>query len=182
MAISPFAGKPAEPSMLVNVPKLITAYYAETPDPSAPEHRVAFGTSGHRGSAFEKSFNEWHILAITQAICLYRAQNKIDGPLFLGHGHPCPLGSGPCRRTGSTGGKRGGRHGRPRGRIYADPRAVPRDSHLQPGAQNRSCRRHRHHTVPQSAPGRRVQIQPPHRWAGGRRGHGLDRSQSKRIS
>ena len=84
MAISPFAGKPAEPSMLVNVPKLITAYYAETPDPSVPEQRVAFGTSGHRGSAFEKSFNEWHILAITQAICLYRAQNKIDGPLFLG--------------------------------------------------------------------------------------------------
>ncbi|MBU4319458.1 MAG: phosphoglucomutase (alpha-D-glucose-1,6-bisphosphate-dependent) [Proteobacteria bacterium] len=84
MAISPFAGKPAEPSMLVNVPKLITAYYAETPDPSVPEQRVAFGTSGHRGSAFEKSFNEWHILAITQAICLYRAQHQINGPLFLG--------------------------------------------------------------------------------------------------
>ena len=84
MKVSPFAGKPAEPSMLVNVPKLVTAYYAETPDPSAPAQRVAFGTSGHRGSAFDKAFNEWHILAISQAICLYRAQKKIDGPLFLG--------------------------------------------------------------------------------------------------
>jgi phosphoglucomutase len=70
--------------MLVNVPKLITAYYAEVPDPSIPEQRVVFGTSGHRGSAFEKSFNEHHILAISQAICLYRKQQRIDGPLFLG--------------------------------------------------------------------------------------------------
>jgi phosphoglucomutase len=82
--VSPFAGKPAEPSMLVNIPKLITAYYTGIPDPSVPEQRVVFGTSGHRGSAFEKSFNEWHILAITQAICLYRKRQKIDGPLFLG--------------------------------------------------------------------------------------------------
>ncbi len=84
MKVSPFAGKLAEPSMLVNVPKLITAYYTENPDPSVPEQRVMFGTSGHRGSALERSFNEWHILAITQAICLYREQQKIDGPLFLG--------------------------------------------------------------------------------------------------
>ena len=82
--VSPFAGKPAEPSMLVNVPKLIAAYYTEAPDPSMPEQRVVFGTSGHRGSAFEKSFNEWHILAMTQAICLYRKKQKIEGPLFLG--------------------------------------------------------------------------------------------------
>jgi len=84
MKVSPFAGKPAEPSMLVNVPKLITAYYTEIPDPSVPEQRVLFGTSGHRGSALEKSFNERHILAISQAICLYREQQQIDGPLFLG--------------------------------------------------------------------------------------------------
>ena len=70
--------------MLVNVPKLVTAYFAEVPDPSVSEQRVAFGTSGHRGSAFEKAFNEWHILAISQAICLYRERQKIDGPLFLG--------------------------------------------------------------------------------------------------
>jgi phosphoglucomutase len=84
MKISPLAGKPAEASMLVNVPKLITAYYAERPDPSVRGQRVAFGTSGHRGSAFNRAFNEWHILAITQAICLYRKQHDIDGPLFLG--------------------------------------------------------------------------------------------------
>ena len=84
MKVSPLAGKPADPDSLVNVPKLITAYYTEVPDPSVPEQRVAFGTSGHRGSAFEKAFNEWHILAISQAICLYREQQQIDGPLFLG--------------------------------------------------------------------------------------------------
>ena len=84
MELSPLAGKPAEPSMLVNVPKLVTAYYTETPDPAVPEQRVAFGTSGHRGSSFDKAFNEWHILAISQAICLYRRHQKIDGPLFLG--------------------------------------------------------------------------------------------------
>jgi phosphoglucomutase len=84
MEVSPLAGKPAEPDILINVPKLVTAYYTETPNPSVPGQRVSFGTSGHRGSAFDKAFNEWHILAISQAICLYRKQQKIDGPLFLG--------------------------------------------------------------------------------------------------
>src|SRR5438128_6612960 len=84
MKISPLAGKPAESGRLVNVPRLITAYYTGVPDYSVPEQRVAFGTSGHRGSAFENTFNEWHILAITQAICLYRKQQQITGPLFLG--------------------------------------------------------------------------------------------------
>jgi phosphoglucomutase len=84
MKVSPLAGKPADPASLVNVPNLVTAYYADAPDPSVSEQRVAFGTSGHRGSSFEKSFNEWHILAISQAICLYRKQHNIDGPLFLG--------------------------------------------------------------------------------------------------
>ncbi|MHB8629154.1 MAG: phosphoglucomutase (alpha-D-glucose-1,6-bisphosphate-dependent) [Aggregatilineales bacterium] len=84
MKVSPLAGKPANPALLVNVPKLVTAYYTETPDPSIPGQQVSFGTSGHRGSAFDNAFNEWHILAISQAICLYRKQQKIDGPLFLG--------------------------------------------------------------------------------------------------
>jgi len=84
MKISPAAGKIADPSILVNIPRLITAYYALAPDPSVPAQRVAFGTSGHRGSSFSSSFNEAHILAITQAICLYRKQEKIEGPLFLG--------------------------------------------------------------------------------------------------
>jgi phosphoglucomutase len=84
MTVSPLAGKPAKASMLVNVPRLVAAYYTERPDPAVPEQRVAFGTSGHRGSAFDKAFNEWHVLAISQAICLYRKQKKIEGPLFLG--------------------------------------------------------------------------------------------------
>ena len=84
MKISPLAGKPPPPSMLVNVPNLIEAYYTGIPDPSIPAQRVEFGTSGHRGSSLDKSFNENHILAISQAICLYRTQQKTDGPLFLG--------------------------------------------------------------------------------------------------
>ncbi|MGE5318973.1 MAG: phosphoglucomutase, alpha-D-glucose phosphate-specific, partial [Hyphomicrobiaceae bacterium] len=84
MKISPLAGKPAQPAMLINVPRLITAYYSNIPDPKEPGQRVAFGTSGHRGSAVEHSFNEWHVLAISQAICDYRRQQGIDGPLFLG--------------------------------------------------------------------------------------------------
>src|ERR1700720_4615511 len=84
MNISPLAGKPAESARLVNVPRLVTAYYTAVPDYSVPEQRVAFGTSGHRGSAFETTFNEWHILAISQAICLYRKQQQINGPLFVG--------------------------------------------------------------------------------------------------
>ncbi|HET6546653.1 MAG TPA: phosphoglucomutase (alpha-D-glucose-1,6-bisphosphate-dependent) [Rhodanobacteraceae bacterium] len=82
--ISPLAGKPAPASILVDVPRLVTSYYSERPDPSVPAERVAFGTSGHRGSAFERSFNEAHVLAISQAICDYRTQQGIAGPLFLG--------------------------------------------------------------------------------------------------
>ncbi len=84
MNVSPSAGKPADPSILVNVPRLVAAYYNLQPDPENARQRIAFGTSGHRGSSFDASFNEWHILAITQAICNYRKLNKIDGPLFLG--------------------------------------------------------------------------------------------------
>jgi phosphoglucomutase len=82
--ISPLAGKTIEPSTLVNVPRLVTAYFTGKPDPTVPSQRVAFGTSGHRGSAFDNAFNEAHILAITQAICLYRSQSGINGPLFIG--------------------------------------------------------------------------------------------------
>jgi phosphoglucomutase len=84
MPVHPRAGQPADPATLTNIPRLITAYYTLRPDPAIPEQRVAFGTSGHRGSAFTCSFNEAHILAITEAICRYRKQQSIDGPLFLG--------------------------------------------------------------------------------------------------
>jgi phosphoglucomutase len=82
--VSPFAGKPAESSMLVNVPRLVTAYFTGKPDPAAPAQRVAFGTSGHRGSSFDNAFNEAHILAISQAICHHRNRSGITGPLFVG--------------------------------------------------------------------------------------------------
>ncbi len=81
---SPLAGELATPSMLVNIPRLVTAYYAERPDPTVAAQRVTFGTSGHRGCAFDGSFNEWHVLAIAQAICNFRKTKDISGPLFLG--------------------------------------------------------------------------------------------------
>jgi phosphoglucomutase len=84
MKISPLAGTPADPADLVDIPKLLTAYYSELPDADVPAERVVFGTSGHRGCAFGRSFNELHVLAISQAICLYRKQQGISGPLYLG--------------------------------------------------------------------------------------------------
>jgi phosphoglucomutase len=84
MAAHPLAGTPVPESLRINVPRLVTDYYTLEPDPSAPDQAVAFGTSGHRGCAFKASFNEAHILAITQAVCEYRAMKGIDGPLFVG--------------------------------------------------------------------------------------------------
>ena len=81
---SPLAGKPAPASMLVDISALLAAYHDERPDPSNPRERIVFGTSGHRGSSLDRSFNEWHVLAITEAICRYRAKEGIDGPLYLG--------------------------------------------------------------------------------------------------
>ena len=122
MKISPLAGLPAPASALLDVPRLVSAYYAEKPDPAIPEQRVAFGTSGHRGSAFLKTFNEAHVLAIAEAICRYRALRGIDGPLFLGidtHALSAPAlrqrarGAGRQRRRGHAGGAR---------RVHADAR------------------------------------------------------------
>src|SRR2546425_10619415 len=84
MKISPLAGQPPPQAMLLDVARLVTAYCAEIPEPSAPAQRVASGTSGHRGSSFERTFNEWPVLAISEAICRYRRQQGIGGPLFLG--------------------------------------------------------------------------------------------------
>ena len=81
--INPLAGKPAPLSLLVDVPALLAAYIDLRPDPSVPAQRVAFGTSGHRGNSFERSFNEWHVLAISQAICAYRSINGIGGRSLL---------------------------------------------------------------------------------------------------
>ena len=84
MAISPLAGKPAPRELLVNVPHLVSAYYTHHPDPAVAKQRVAFGTSGHRGSSLSNTFNEDHVLAICQATCEYRQSQGIDGPLYLG--------------------------------------------------------------------------------------------------
>ena len=84
MTVDPRAGKPADPTLLTNIPRLLTAYYSLQPDPQLPEQRVSFGTSGHRGTSTASAFNEAHIVAITHAICLYRRQHGIEGPLFLG--------------------------------------------------------------------------------------------------
>ena len=81
---NPLAGKAAPASILVNVSRLVTAYFSAVPDPAIPSQRVSFGTSGHRGSALDCTFNEMHILAIAQAVCLYRKRAGIDGPLFVG--------------------------------------------------------------------------------------------------
>ena len=82
--LHPLAGKTATPSMLTNIPRLVTAYYAGRPDPSVPAQRVAFGTSGHRGSALHNAFNENHIVAISQALCDHRRRAGLTGPLFVG--------------------------------------------------------------------------------------------------
>ncbi len=84
MAVHPLAGQPARQDLLTNIPRLVSAYYTHEPDPDNVAHQVAFGTSGHRGSSLKNSFTEWHILAISQAICDYRRSQGIDGPLFLG--------------------------------------------------------------------------------------------------
>lgn len=96
MTLSPLAGKPAPAQLLVDIARLVTAYYTGQPDAAITTQRVAFGTSGHRGSSFELSFNEWHVLAISQAICLYRQMKGINGPLFVGidtHALSTPAGA-----------------------------------------------------------------------------------------
>ena len=95
--VHPLAGKPAPASLLVDVARLVTAYYSVRPDPSVLEQRVVFGTSGHRGSSLRAAFNEGHILAVTQAICEYRAAQKITGPLYIGK--DSHAASGPAQRT-----------------------------------------------------------------------------------
>ncbi|HMA46285.1 MAG TPA: phosphoglucomutase (alpha-D-glucose-1,6-bisphosphate-dependent) [Frankiaceae bacterium] len=97
MPVSPLAGRPAPPSLLVDVEALLAAYYDDRPDPAEPAQRVAFGTSGHRGSSLSRSFNEDHILAIAQAICEYRSGQGYTGPLYLGTDTHAL--SGPARRS-----------------------------------------------------------------------------------
>ena len=165
--VSPLAGKPATPAMLVNVPRLVTAYYTDVPDPSVPEQRVAFGTSGHRGSAFERTFNEWHVLAISQAICDYRKRQGIGGPLFLGidtHALSVPACASALEVLAANGVEV----------MLADKdeyTPTPVISHAiltyNRGRDYRTGGRHCHHAFAQSARQWRLQVQPAQRRAGG---------------
>jgi phosphoglucomutase len=118
-SISPLAGKILDPSLLLDVPRLLAAYFSVHPDPANPAQRIAFGTSGHRGSAFHGSFNEAHVLAISQAICQYRHANGIDGPLFAGIDT----------------------------HALSQPGHLARDPHLQSRSDERPCRRDRSYPV-----------------------------------
>ena len=136
MKVSPMAGKPASESMLLDVSKLLHAYCAERPDPAVPAQRVAFGTSGHRGSAFQKSFNEWHILAITQAICEYRKSHGTGGPLFLGIDTHA-LGARVRQRDGGAWSERCGGDDCGGQRVHADSGDLACDSYLQSRSKER---------------------------------------------
>jgi phosphoglucomutase len=165
------AGQPAAPSDLVDVAKLVTAYYTEHPDVGRPDQRVAFGTSGHRGSALTLSFNSDHIVATSQAICDYRAGAGIDGPLFLAkdtHALSEPAFVDALEVFAGNG-----------VRVLVDardtytptPAACPTRSSAQRGPRHRAGRRSRGDPVAQPAPRRRLQVQPTERRAGRHRHH-----------
>ena len=147
MANHSLAGQPAPPSMLVNIPRLITASYTEKPDANLREQRVTFGTSGHRGTAFKRSFNEVHIVAVAQAIYEYRKRENITGPLYLGmdtHALSEPAFASVLEVLAANGvlvmvDRDGG--------YTPTPRHLPCDLHLQPGPELRIGRRHRHHPL-----------------------------------
>jgi phosphoglucomutase len=150
--ISPLAGHPAPQGALVDVAKLREAYFQLRPAArEEPAQRVAFGTSGHRGISFERSFNEWHILAITQAICEYRSAHGISGPLFIGADTHAlsPLALETALEVLAANAVEVMTS--PGGRIHPDPRDFARDPHLQQGSQRRPCRWHRRHSFAQPA-------------------------------
>ena len=151
MRVNERAGQLASQADLVDVAELVTAYYAEHPDPAEPGQRVGFGTSGHRGSALRLSFNEDHIAATTQAICDYRARAGITGPLFIGrdtHALSEPAFVTALEVLAANDVDRAG--GQP-GRVHADPLAVPGHPGAQRGPGRRPGRRDRDHPVPQPA-------------------------------
>ena len=178
--IDPRAGHLADPKTLIDVSRLVTAYFANKPDVGVAAQRVAFGTSGHRGSSFDTAFNENHILAISQAICDYRRAKGIDGPLFIGadtHALSAPAlvsalevfaANDVTVMIDECNG------------LYADARRLARDPFLQSRPHAASCRRRRYHALAQSAAGRRLQIQSAERRAGRRRRDRRDREGRQR--
>ena len=139
MATHALAGQPAPVDVLIDVVELQDAYYRAPPDPRDARHAVAFGTSGHRGTSLDGTFTESHILAITQAICDYRAGEGITGPLFLGKDTHALSAPAAAHRPGGPGRQWGG-GGDPAGRRRdADARHLPRDPRPQPGATGRAA-------------------------------------------
>ena len=167
--------------MLVDVDRLIAAYYDERPDPSNPAQAVSFGTSGHRGTSFTGTFTESHILAISEAIVRYRTAQGIDGPLYPGARHARALRARvPDGGRGARGPRRRGRGRRP-GRLHADAGGLARDPDAQ-RPRRRPCRRRRDHAVAQPARGRRVQVQPAARRPGRHRRDAADPGRGERVA
>ena len=166
MAIHPLAGQPAPVDVLIDVPALEHAYYANRPDPGDPRQRVAFGTSGHRGTPGDNTFTEAHILAITQAICDYRRDRRDRRAPVPGQGHARPLRPGPADGARGPGGRRRRDDPPARRRRHADAGDLARDPRLQPRPHRAPGRRDRDHAVAQPARRRRLQVQPAQRRAG----------------
>ncbi|MEI6414580.1 MAG: hypothetical protein WCP34_10015 [Pseudomonadota bacterium] len=185
MNIHPLAGKlaPVTPvTSLVNVPRLITAYFSNRPDATVPAQRVAFGTSGHRGCAFDHSFNEWHVLAISQAICDYRREQGIDGPLFLGidtHALSEPAYVSALEVMAANGVE-------VMLATHDEYTPTPVISHAiltcNQGRMTGLADGYRHHALAQSARQRRLQIQPAQRRTGRQRGHALDGNPGQHLA
>ena len=182
MSLSPLAGQPAPASILVDVPRLITAYFTERPDPAVAAERVSFGTSGHRGSSFDRAFNEWHILAITQAICEYRARQGIDGPAVRRHRHARAVGAGVRQRARGPGRERRRDDDRRRRGIDADARGLARDPHATTAAGRAALADGIVVTPSHNPPdGRRLQVQSAQRRPRRHRRHRLDPGSRQRA-
>jgi hypothetical protein len=151
MPTHPLAGQSAPKSILANIPRLMSAYYTLTPDPANPDQAVAFGTSGHRGVSTKGTFNEHHILAISQAIADYRGANGIHGPLFLGMDTHALSEAG--LRVGRRGARRQPCHRHDPGRrgLHTHARDLARHPRPQRPQDRAGRRRHRHHPLAQPA-------------------------------
>ena len=182
MPNSPRAGQPAQPEDLVDVDALLAAYHDRHPDPTIPAERVAFGTSGHRGSSLSTTFNDDHIAATSQAIVEYRAAQGTDGPAVHRPRHPRAVRARLGHRVRGVPGQRRARARGLRRRLHAHPRRLDGDHRRQPRPHRRARRRRRHHAEPQPAPRRRLQVQPAARRPGRHRRHELDRQPRQRAA